>query len=150
MSSILSRIVYLLKVLEDTNATLYIAISYMITSVILTGRKYLFNNIVQSNYCIIEVFDRSKDGYKFVKIIKENLWEFLQACKYLHQILLIVKKHEIVNQRKFWMIWKILLAACRRFPMVRISDNGPAGNKARRLSWSSSSSSFDSVHLIPL
>ena len=55
----------------------------MIKSTILTGRNYLFNYIAQSNYCIIEIFNRSfsflknnietKDGCKFDKIIRENL-----------------------------------------------------------------------------
>ena len=58
----------------------------MIKSTILIGRNYLFNYIAQSNYCIIEIFNRSfsflknnieiKDGCKFDKIIRENLWEF--------------------------------------------------------------------------
>ena len=53
----------------------------LIKSTLLTGRNYLFNSIAQSNYCIIESFNRSflknnietKDGYKFDKIIRENL-----------------------------------------------------------------------------
>ena len=71
---------YLLNVLENGNATLYIAISHLIKSTILIGRNYLFNYIVQNNYCIIEIFSRSflknnietKDGCKFDKIIREN------------------------------------------------------------------------------
>ena len=43
--------------------------------------NYLFIYIAQSNYCIIEIFNRSflknnietKDGCKFDKIIRENL-----------------------------------------------------------------------------
>ena len=50
----------------------------MIKSTILIGRNYLFNYIAQSNYCIIEIFNRSflknnietKDGCKFDKIIR--------------------------------------------------------------------------------
>ena len=53
----------------------------LIKSTLLTGRNYLFNSIAQSNYCIIESFNRSflknnietKDGCKFDKIIRENL-----------------------------------------------------------------------------
>ena len=72
---------YLLSVLEIRNATFYRVISHVIKSTILTGRNYLFNYIAQSNYCIIEIFNRSflknnietKDGCKFDKIIRENL-----------------------------------------------------------------------------
>ena len=72
---------YLLNVLENRNATFQRAISHVIKSTILTGRNYLFNYIAQSNYCIIEIFNRSflknnietKDGCKFDKIIRENL-----------------------------------------------------------------------------
>ena len=50
----------------------------VIKPTILIGRKYLFNYIAQSNYCIIEGFNRSflkknmetKDGCKFDKVIK--------------------------------------------------------------------------------
>ena len=67
----------------------------MIKSTILIGRNYLFNYIAQSNYYIIEIFNPSflknnietKDGGKFDKILKENVWEFQQACKCVHQIL---------------------------------------------------------------
>ena len=53
----------------------------LIKSTLLTGRNYLFNSIAQSNYCIIESFNRSflknnietRDGCKFDKIIRENL-----------------------------------------------------------------------------
>ena len=63
------------------NAAFQRAISHVIKSTILTGRNYLFNYIAQSNYCIIEIFNRSflknnietKDGCKFDKIIRENL-----------------------------------------------------------------------------
>ena len=41
----------------------------------------------------------------FDKIIRENLWE-CDACKYVHQILIIVNKDKIVNQRRSWMVWK--------------------------------------------
>ena len=52
-----------------------------VKSTVLTDRKCLFNYIVQSSYCIIEIFNRSflknnietKDGCKFDKIIRENL-----------------------------------------------------------------------------
>ena len=48
---------------------------------ILNGQNYLFNYIVQGNYCITEIFNRSflnnnietKDDCKFGKIIKEDL-----------------------------------------------------------------------------
>ena len=64
--------------LEDRNATLWIAISHMIKSTILIGRNYLFNYIAQCNYSIIEIFNRSfsknniekKDRGKFDRIIK--------------------------------------------------------------------------------
>ena len=50
----------------------------MIKSFILIGRNYLLNYIAQSNYCIIEILNRSflknnietKDGCKFDKIIR--------------------------------------------------------------------------------
>ena len=53
----------------------------LIKSTLLTGRNNSFNSIAQSNYCIIESFNRSflknnietKDGCKFDKIIRENL-----------------------------------------------------------------------------
>ena len=56
----------------------------MIKSTILIGRNYLFNYIAQSKYCIIEIFNgfflknniETKDGCKFNKIMRENLWEF--------------------------------------------------------------------------
>ena len=72
---------YLLNVLENRNVILKRAISHVIKSTILIGRNYLFNYIAQSNYCIIEIFNRSflknnietKDGCKFDKIIRENL-----------------------------------------------------------------------------
>ena len=72
----------------------------MVKSTILIGRNYLFNYIAQSNYCTIEIFNRSflknnietKDGCKFDKIIRENLWEFQYAFKYVHQTLIIVNK----------------------------------------------------------
>ena len=50
---------YLLNVLENRNATLLIAISHVIKSIILIGRIYLFDYIAQSNYCIVEIFNRS-------------------------------------------------------------------------------------------
>ena len=86
----------------------------MVKSTILIGWNYLFDYIAQSNYCIIEIFYRSflknnietKDSWKFDKIIKENLWEFHEAWKYVHQILLIVNKEKIVNERRCWMVWK--------------------------------------------
>ena len=56
----------------------------MIKSTILTDWNYWFNYIAQGNYCIIDSFNSSflksnietKDGSKFDKIIRENLWEF--------------------------------------------------------------------------
>ena len=58
--------------------------------------------MAQSNYCIIEIFNHSfsflknnietKDGCKFDKTIRENLWEFQYAFKYVHQTLIIVNK----------------------------------------------------------
>ena len=67
---------------------------------VLIGRNNLFSYTAQSNYCIIEIFNHSflknnietKDGCKFDKIIRENLSEFQYACKYVHQILIIVNK----------------------------------------------------------
>ena len=75
-------------------------------STILIGQKYLFNYIAQSNYCITEIFKRSplknnieiKEGCKFDKIVRENLWEFPQACKYVHQILIIVNEDRLLNK----------------------------------------------------
>ena len=73
----------------------------MVKSAVLIGRNYLFNYTAQSNYCTIEIFnhsclknniDKKKDSRKFEKAIKENLWEFHEAWKYVHQILLIVDK----------------------------------------------------------
>ena len=86
----------------------------MIKSAILIGRNYLFNCIVPNNYCIIGTLNRSflknnietKDGCKFDEIIRQNLWEFQKACKYKDQILIIVNKDKIVNQRRCWMVWK--------------------------------------------
>ena len=70
---------YLLNALENRNATFYRAISHVMKSTILTDRNYLFNYVAQSNYCIIEIFNRSflknnieaKDGCKFDKIVRE-------------------------------------------------------------------------------
>ena len=53
----------------------------------------------------------TKGSCKFDKIVKENLWEFHEAWKYGHQILCIVHKDKIVNQRRYWMVWKSSL--CR-------------------------------------
>ena len=33
--------------------------------------------------------------------MKPNLWEFHEACKYVHQILLIVNKDKVGNQRRY-------------------------------------------------
>ena len=82
----------------------------MVKSTILIGRNYLFNYIAQSNYCTIEIFNGSflknniekKDSCKFDKIIKENLWKFHEACKYVYQILLIVNRDKVGNQRRCW------------------------------------------------
>ena len=49
---------------------------------------------------------KTVNSYKFDKIIKENLWEFHEACKYVHQILLIANKHKIINQKTCLMVWK--------------------------------------------
>ena len=38
---------------------------------------------------------KKKNSCKFDKVIKENLWVFHKACKYLHQILLIVNKDKV-------------------------------------------------------
>ena len=105
----------------------------MIKSTILIDRNYLFNSIAQSNFCIIEIFNRSflknnieaKDGCKFDKIVREIICEnFRQACKYVHQIL------TIVNKLKIRLLIKEDLGWYRR------------GNVVGKL--------FDSVHLIPL
>ena len=74
----------------------------MIKSTILIRRNLLFNYIAESNLCIIEIFNRSlsllknnietKDVCKFDKIIRENLWEYQYAFKYMHQTLIIVNK----------------------------------------------------------
>ena len=47
-----------------------------------------------------------KDSCEFDQVIKENLWEFHEACKYVHQILLIVNKGKVDNQGRCWMVWK--------------------------------------------
>ena len=68
----------------------------MIKFTIPIGQNYLFDFIAQSNYCTIEIFNRSylknniekKSSCKFDKIISENLWELHQACKYEHQIVI--------------------------------------------------------------
>ena len=75
---------YLLNVLENRNAAFQRAISHVIKSTILTGRSYWYNYIAQSNFCVIESFNLSflknnietRDGCKFDKTIRENLWEF--------------------------------------------------------------------------
>ena len=64
----------------------------MVKSTILIDRNYLFNYITQSNFCIIEIFNRSflknnietQDGCKFDKIVREIICQFQQACKYVH------------------------------------------------------------------
>ena len=86
----------------------------MVKFTILTGRNYLFNCVAQSNYCTIEIFNQSflknnvekRDSCKFDKVIKENLSEFHEGCKYLHQILLTVSKYKFGNQRRCWIVWK--------------------------------------------
>ena len=105
---------FFLNVLDNRNATFWRAISHVIKSTILIGRNFLFKYIAQSNYCIIEIFNRSflknkietKEACKFDEIIRENLWEFQYACKYVHEILIIVNKDEFVNQKRCWMVWK--------------------------------------------
>ena len=47
-----------------------------------------------------------KDSCKFDKVIKAILREFHEACKHVHQILLIVNKGKVGNQRRCWMVWK--------------------------------------------
>ena len=69
---------YIFNVLENRNVTLQIAISHVKK---FFGRNYLINYIAQSNYCTIEIFNRSflknniekKDSCKFDKVTKENL-----------------------------------------------------------------------------
>ena len=85
----------------------------MIKFTIPIGQNYLFDFIAQSNYCTIEIFNRSylknniekKSSCKFDKIISENLWELHQACKYEHQIVLIVNKDKVGNQGRCSMVW---------------------------------------------
>ena len=104
----------------------------MIKSTILIDRNYLFNYIAQSNYCIIEIFNRfflknnieTKDGCKFDKIAREIICEFQQACKYVHQIL------TVVNKLKIRLLIKEDLGWYRKTNFV--------------------GKSFDSVYLIPL
>ena len=86
----------------------------MVKFTILIGQNYLFNYVAQSNYCTIEIFNRSflknniekKDSCKSDKVITENLREFHKACKYVHQLLLIVNEDMIGNERRCWMVWK--------------------------------------------
>ena len=86
----------------------------MVKFTILIGRNYLFNCAAQSNYCTIEISNRSflknnieeRDSCHFDKVIKQNLSEFHEACKCLHQILLTVSKYKVGNKRRCWMVWK--------------------------------------------
>ena len=86
----------------------------MVKFTILIGQNYLFNYIAQNDYCTIETFNISflknyiekKDSCKSDKVIKENLWEFHEAGKYVHQILLIVNKDMVGNERRCWTVWK--------------------------------------------
>ena len=95
-------------------------------------RNYLFNYITQSNFCIIEIFNRSflknnietKDGCKFDKIVREIICQFQQVCKYVHQIL------TIGNKLKIRLLIKEGLGWYRRANFL--------------------SKLFNSVHLIPL
>ena len=85
----------------------------MAKCIFLIGRNYVFNYIAQNSYCIIEIFNRSflknnietNDSCKFDKNIKENLWGFYKARKYVHQILLKVNKDKIINEKRCWMVW---------------------------------------------
>ena len=62
-------------------------------STILIGQNYLFSCIAQRNYSITEIFDFSfsflgnnietKDGCRFDKNIRQNLWELQYASKYV-------------------------------------------------------------------
>ena len=45
---------------------------------------------------------KKKESCKFDKVVKENLWEFHETCKYVHQILLIANKDKVGNQRRCW------------------------------------------------
>ena len=100
----------------------------MIKSTILIDR----NDFAQSNYCIIEIFNRSflknnietKDGCKFDKIVREIICQFQQVCKYVHQIL------TIGNKLKIRLLIKEGLGWYRRANFL--------------------SKLFNSVHLIPL
>ena len=91
----------------------------MVKFTILIGQNYLFNCVAQRNYCTIEIFNRSflknniekRDSCKFDKVIKEILSEFHEACKYLHQILLLVSKYKVGYKRGCWMVCKSQL--CR-------------------------------------
>ena len=44
------------------------------------------------------------------------MWEVQEACKYVHQILIIVNKNKIANQRRTWMVWKSWL--CRYVSLI--------------------------------
>ena len=66
-------------------------INHVIKLPILIDGKHSFSYIAQSNYYIIEIFNlyfskkkniEIKDGCNFVKIITENLWEFLYTSGY--------------------------------------------------------------------
>ena len=50
----------------------------LIKSTLLTGRNYLFNSIAQSNYCIIESFNRS--------FLKNNIETIASLIKLLEKI----------------------------------------------------------------
>ena len=50
---------FVLIVFENRNATLLIAISHVIKFIIVIARNYLFDFISQSNYYVIEIFNRS-------------------------------------------------------------------------------------------
>ena len=69
----------------------------------LIGSKYFFNYIAQSNYYIIETTllflnNQMKIKRKFVRVSIDS-----RFSKYVYQII-IMKKHEIVDQRRCWMV----------------------------------------------
>ena len=64
---------FLFNVLENRNVTLCIVISHVVKTTILIGGNFLFSSVTQSNYCTIEIFNRS--------FLKKNI-ENKDSCKF--------------------------------------------------------------------
>ena len=128
---------FVLIVLENRNATLLIAISHVMKFIIVIARNHLFDFISQSNYYVTEIFNRSffkknietKDGFRFIKSIKENC-EKISRSKSVQQIRLskttwdCYSKKMLDNMKKLALlklkvIWFRCKGCLKGFPVIK-------------------------------